>query len=281
MTGWPIDLLTQGIQQLMEPDEHSRTPDHDGRRLVLIDPARSWGWIAVNHGKYREKARLMAKDSDRTASGRDAERKRAERAAPSPDVPRSPTASPGLPLSDSDADTDENLKNPPVAPPLAAAGRSETTDGTRSRQTGHRLPEDFALSAERRRVAQAEHVDPERTFAKFCDYWRAASGSSARKRDWDAAWRNWCRSEADRGRGTAPRPKPPPPTRAERERVEREGWDREKARARKLGFRAPLTGEALENFTAAIDREIGDRENARRYGTQPTPAADLLPRRPP
>lgn len=69
MTGWPIDLLEEGIQQLMEPDPHSRTDGHEGRRLVPIDPNRPWGWVAVNHGKYKEKARLMGKNAREKAEG--------------------------------------------------------------------------------------------------------------------------------------------------------------------------------------------------------------------
>lgn len=61
-----------------------------------------------------------------------------------------------------------------------------------------RLPDDFSLTEERRLVAEAERLPAERTFAKFCDYWRAAQGAKARKLDWDATWRNWCRNERDR-----------------------------------------------------------------------------------
>jgi hypothetical protein len=64
-----------------------------------------------------------------------------------------------------------------------------------------RLTDDFELTPERRLVAEVEKLPAERTFAKFCDYWRAASGAKARKHDWDATWRNWCRTEADRSRG--------------------------------------------------------------------------------
>jgi uncharacterized protein YdaU (DUF1376 family) len=60
-----------------------------------------------------------------------------------------------------------------------------------------RIPEDFDLTEDRRAVAEAERIDPGRTFAKFCDHWRAASGAASRKVDWDATWRNWCRREAD------------------------------------------------------------------------------------
>lgn len=63
---------------------------------------------------------------------------------------------------------------------------------------GSYLPEDFELNERRLQIARDERIpDPHRTFARFCDYWRAASGARARKRDWDATWRNWCRKEAD------------------------------------------------------------------------------------
>lgn len=104
LTGWPIELLKQGITDLMQPDPDSRSAAEDGRRLVLLDPDnRSWGWRVVNHGLYREKARKLQYDNERTASGRDADRKRAAR-----NVPRRPDASRDIPLSDADADADKN-----------------------------------------------------------------------------------------------------------------------------------------------------------------------------
>jgi uncharacterized protein YdaU (DUF1376 family) len=66
-----------------------------------------------------------------------------------------------------------------------------------SRPKGTRIPDGFALTAERRAVAEAERIDPERTFATFTDYWRAKAGAGGTKLDWDATWRNWCRKEAD------------------------------------------------------------------------------------
>ena len=82
------------------------------------------------------------------------------------------------------------------------------------RQTATRIPDDFDLTPERRQVAEAERLDPGRTFAKFRDYWLAASGANARKHDWDATWRNWCRREGDHAKAnpkTAPAPVRPPP----------------------------------------------------------------------
>jgi uncharacterized protein YdaU (DUF1376 family) len=86
--------------------------------------------------------------------------------------------------------------------PLSLALQVETVVSTQPkvRATGQFIPDGFALTPERRRVAVAERVaNPEREFERFTDYWRAASGANARKRDWDGTWRNWCRKAADMG----------------------------------------------------------------------------------
>ena len=97
---------------------------------------------------------------------------------------------------DTDTDTDTDTEAEKSQKRTRASARAAT-----------RIPTDFQLTPERRLVAEAETLHAERTFAKFVDYWRAASGAKARKHDWDATWRNWCRSEADRSRGSAPIPK--------------------------------------------------------------------------
>ncbi len=109
VTGMPVAELVGCIERFMQPDPASRSDAEEGRRLVPIDPERSWGWKIVNHEKYREKARKAASDAERVASGRDAERKRLERErAASRAVPRSPAESRAVRLSDADADTDSD-----------------------------------------------------------------------------------------------------------------------------------------------------------------------------
>lgn len=80
--------------------------------------------------------------------------------------------------------------------------RTETeTEQNRTEQRERRatrLPDDFALTRERRLVAEAERLPAERTFEKFCNYWRSVPGAKGRKLDWDATWRNWCLTERDR-----------------------------------------------------------------------------------
>ena len=74
-----------------------------------------------------------------------------------------------------------------------------------ARSPATRLPGNFELTPERRALAVTEHLDPERTFAKFTNYWKSASGSKARKLDWEATWANWCMTETARhtGNGSA------------------------------------------------------------------------------
>lgn len=103
LTGLQVEEVIACMSRFCEPDPMSRSQDCDGRRLVLLDEHRDWGWQIVNHGKYREKARKAAYDAARTASGQDAERKRASR-----DVPRSPAKS---------RSTNTNINNTPPTPP--------------------------------------------------------------------------------------------------------------------------------------------------------------------
>jgi hypothetical protein len=107
--GVPVDLLLQCIHDFMQPDPGSRTKDHEGRRLELLDPNRDWGWRILNHGKYREKARKKNYDDDRTSSGTDAARKKIERE--SREVPTSPAKSRSVPLSEAtpEANTDTDV----------------------------------------------------------------------------------------------------------------------------------------------------------------------------
>lgn len=52
-TNVPIEKITEAIAELSAPDTQSRSPNDDGRRIVLLDPHRSWGWQIVNYEHYR------------------------------------------------------------------------------------------------------------------------------------------------------------------------------------------------------------------------------------
>ena len=67
ITNVPLEIVEMAIAKLAAPDLDSRTPDEDGRRIVLIDENRNWGWRIVNYTKYRsirdEEARRIANRS--------------------------------------------------------------------------------------------------------------------------------------------------------------------------------------------------------------------------
>jgi hypothetical protein len=74
-TGWPIDVIRKGIAELEAVDTRSRTPDHDGRRILKLDDHRDWGWRITNYVKYRDQLRAaerreylrQAKEKERSA----------------------------------------------------------------------------------------------------------------------------------------------------------------------------------------------------------------------
>jgi hypothetical protein len=182
-TGWPLDFIQEGIRQLEEPDPRSRTPDADGRRIIRIVEARAWGWFITNHEKYREEMRsIERREYLREAKRRERAKRRQQLSTGQP---------PSTAVNPSEAYADQIRSE--------SEGSAEGRGPRASARTATRLPEDFELTEPRRAYAVSEAVDPQRTFSKFTDHWKAASGAKARKLDWDAAWRNWCRTEAERG----------------------------------------------------------------------------------
>src|SRR5207247_1504173 len=53
-TNVPIEEVTKYIAELSLPDASSRSKIHDGKRLIPLDSARTWGWKVVNYEHYRE-----------------------------------------------------------------------------------------------------------------------------------------------------------------------------------------------------------------------------------
>jgi hypothetical protein len=49
----PLDIIKVGIEALSQPDPDSRSQVEEGRRIILIDAVRTWGWRLVNYEYYR------------------------------------------------------------------------------------------------------------------------------------------------------------------------------------------------------------------------------------
>lgn len=90
--------------------------------------------------------------------------------------------------SDTESDTDSETEQREEG---ASAPAPQPT------KRGARIPEDWSVSEAGRAFAVGLSLDPDAVAAAFVDYWKAASGATARKLDWDAAYRTWCRRQAD------------------------------------------------------------------------------------
>lgn len=54
-----VPQMEAALEKLTAPDPYSRTPDHEGRRLEVIEG----GWLVLNYCKYRQQA--QAKEGSR------------------------------------------------------------------------------------------------------------------------------------------------------------------------------------------------------------------------
>lgn len=70
-TGLTMERVQAAIAILMAPDLESRSPENEGKRLVLIDDHRNWGWVIVNHSKYRN----IKSEADRRAQNRESQKR--------------------------------------------------------------------------------------------------------------------------------------------------------------------------------------------------------------
>lgn len=60
-TNAPLKVVKAAIAKLSEVDPQSRTKDEDGRRIILLDDHRDWGWQIVNFVHYHK----MQSEEDR------------------------------------------------------------------------------------------------------------------------------------------------------------------------------------------------------------------------
>lgn len=170
VTGWPIDLLREGIDALCKPDPRSRSDSNEGRRLVLLDDNRDWGWFVVNHRLYRAKCNDVTQTAAQVADGRNAEKVRRykdrHRQTP-PDT---------VANRHSDSDSDKNQELNPKIKIRATAQPIEPSEFVEIRQTfpkrsGSQRWGD-ALRHYRRRLSEGEPpdkiLDGIRRYRDFC-----------------------------------------------------------------------------------------------------------------
>ena len=206
VVGIPVADLTACIERFMQPDPHSRSGDEDGRRLALLEPSRPWGWRIVNHGKYRERARLAAKSAREVESGENCTRMSDRRRPPE-------TAADPL----SNANTDSNKEKRESAGALALPAK----------RSSKFCPRDFQVTADLMAWAatEAPGADVKAETEKFRDHEFKTPRS-----DWPRAWRNWMRRASESGvtNGNSKPSSAPRLTAYERSERAMEQWARER-----------------------------------------------------
>lgn len=74
----PLEIVEKGLSALQESDPESRSPNEDGRRIVLLSDSRSWGWRIVNYAYYRairsaEERRIYMRQYQRVRRAKESE----------------------------------------------------------------------------------------------------------------------------------------------------------------------------------------------------------------
>ena len=90
----------------------------------------------------------------------------------------------------------QKTRKSPATPPILEEGKKEEGRiiGRATRlQDNWTLPEEWRLWAVENWQSDSDLIA--QTADQFKDYWIAASGRNASKRDWFATWRNWCRNQ--------------------------------------------------------------------------------------
>lgn len=174
-----LEECEDALRRFQEPDRHSRSQEHEGRRILAVDR----GWQLLNHEKFRE-----ARNSDeRREQNRQAQARYRKKLADSKqNKPESAPISQGKPIrSDQIRSSDPPSGDPPIAP----------TGGKRARQPQpwRRFPPDWQPTQEHRELASSLRVNLELELAKIRDF-----EFSRPRRDPDATFRTWLRTAAER-----------------------------------------------------------------------------------
>jgi hypothetical protein len=78
VTNVPLEQVTHAISALMREDAGSRSKEFGGKRLILLDEHRDWGWKIINYETYN---RMQTEEAKRTYFREYKARKRAEKLA--------------------------------------------------------------------------------------------------------------------------------------------------------------------------------------------------------
>ena len=162
----PIRIIAKGVEALELPDPESRTPDHDGRRIIRLSADRTWGWQIVNYAHYRK----LRSEEERREYHRNYWREKRSKSANNDN---------STPTQHNSTDSTNGSKQ------YVVSSKEKREGATRLPPSGFELSESektWALS----QGLSASEVSGETD--KFKDYERPRP-----LKDWHRAWKNWIR----------------------------------------------------------------------------------------
>lgn len=169
-TSIPLNIITEGLVELAKPDPFSRTPDEQGRRIVLLEDHRPWGWRLVNYEKYRQ----QRKAEDRREYLRIKQRESRERRAllegkASTGVNKSSTKI----NASTKVEVEEEVEAEAIQPSARRSSASRSTDTPSGETLGGAAPQ----PAPRRRKAPGEAAPSAHAWVAYAEAYQARYGA--------------------------------------------------------------------------------------------------------
>jgi hypothetical protein len=159
-----LEATKSALDKFLSPDEYSRTPDQEGRRIELIDG----GWRLLNHEKYRE----IRDEEERKVYKREwiKNKRAADKYVDNVDSSRQQST-----YTDTDTDTDIK-KEKPKAKRFAPPTQNEVLD------------------------YMIEKGNSGKEAGRFIDFYESKGWLVGRNKmkDWKAAVRNWIRDDSSK-----------------------------------------------------------------------------------
>lgn len=162
----PLKIIAKGIEALEQPDPESRTPDEDGRRIVLLSEGRTWGWRIVNYEHYRK----LRSEEERREYHRNYWREKRSKSA----------------TKKNSTTTQQNSTDS-----TNAVSNKHKVKVLKNRAT-KRAPGDFVLTDDLTDFARLQGMTDEVVQDEFESFMDCEFKSP--KTDWSATWRTWCRN---------------------------------------------------------------------------------------
>jgi hypothetical protein len=180
-TNVPLEIIKNALEKLTSPDDRSRSHHEDGKRLILVDSHRDWGWQIVNYTHYRN----VVDDESRRAYFRD--RQREYRSKLSKDVKDNSicqTLSKEITQAEAEAEAYTEVIHTPLPP-------------KRGKRIATTIPEDFQITEKHLSWAREHEIlNPEKYVERFRLHY-LANGKTMK--NWDAAFYNWITSPYQHG----------------------------------------------------------------------------------